>query len=284
VPYTRDDRSDVSTITHAAVITRAWRRFRPDVVHSFGRLASLGPLLLASVPKVMSYQREISPGSVRWGRRLGWNLTFAACSHHMVQPVRNLTPWRVIHNAVDVTRYHFAPAVPADAPLVFLGRIEPIKGPDLAIDIARRSGRRLVIAGNVTPEFEPFFDEKIRPHVDDRSVEYVGPVDDAAKDRLLTRAAALLMPIRWEEPFGIVMVEALACGTPVIALRRGAVPEVVTDGMTGAVCEDLDGMIAAVCRVDSFDRAACRHAAETQFSQTMLVDEYEAIYQEICPP
>ena len=283
VPYTRGDRSDVSTIAHATVITRAWRRFRPDIVHSFGRLASLGPLLLARVPKLMSYQREISPSSVRWGRRIGWNLTFAACSHHMIQPVRTLAAWRVIHNAVDVRRYHFAPVVPPDAPLVFLGRIEPIKGPDLAIDIARRAARRLIIAGNVTAEFQSFFDEKIRPHVDGRSIEYAGPVDDAAKDRLLSGAAALLMPIRWEEPFGIVMVEALACGTPVIALSRGAVPEVITDGVTGAVCRDLDGMIAAVDRVDSFDRAACRQAAETQFSQTMLVNEYEAVYQELCP-
>jgi glycosyltransferase involved in cell wall biosynthesis len=282
VSYTRRTRSDWSTIAHAAVIARAWWQARPDVIHSFGRLASLGPLLAARVPKVMSYQREISPGSVRWGRRLSRNLAFAACSYHMIQPVKDLADWHVIHNAVDASHYRFAPVVPHDAPLMFLGRIEPIKGPDLAIDLAKRTGRRLIIAGNVTPEFQSYFDEQIKPHVDGRSVQYVGPVDDEAKSRLLSSAAALLMPIRWEEPFGIVMAEALACGTPVIGLARGAVPEVVEHGITGAVCADLDAMTTAIHSIDTFDREACRRSVEVRFSKAMVVERYEALYAQIC--
>ena len=282
VSYTQRNRSDWSTVSHAAVITRAWWQTRPDVVHSFGRLASLGPLLPASVPKVMSYQREISPNSIRWGHRVGRNLTFAACSHQMIQPVKDLADWRVIHNAVDVDRYRFGRAVDADAPLVFLGRVEPIKGPDLAIELAKRCGRRVVVAGNVTEEFQPYFDEKIKPHVDDDRVRYVGPVDDEAKSELLSNAAALLMPIRWEEPFGIVMTEALACGTPVIGLARGAVPEVVTDGVTGAVCKDIDEMAAAIQSLASFDRAACRRSVETRFSKKVVVNGYESLYAELC--
>src|SRR5690606_10239267 len=112
----------------------------------------------------------------------------------------------------------------------------------------------------------------IAPHIDGLTVQYVGPVDDAAKSRLLSGAAALLMPVLWEEPFGIVMAEALACGTPVIGLGRGAVPEVVEHGVTGFVCADVAEMIAAVARIPELDRTACRRSAEERFSQRALVD------------
>jgi glycosyltransferase involved in cell wall biosynthesis len=199
----------------------------------------------------------------------------------MLEGVRHLAPWRVIHNAVDVARYRFSPAVAADAPLVFLGRIEAIKGPHLAIDIARRSGRRLVIAGNVSPEHQGYFDQHVRPLIDGYRVEYIGPVDDSQKSELLSSAAALLMPILWEEPFGIVMAEALACGTPVVGLRRGAVPEVVDEGVTGFVRDTPDELVDAVAAVAGLDRPACRRAAEQRFSAEMLVDAHEALYRDV---
>jgi glycosyltransferase involved in cell wall biosynthesis len=115
-------------------------------------------------------------------------------------------------------------------------------------------------------------------------VDYVGPVDDEAKRRLLGRAAALLMPVLWDEPFGIVMAEALACGTPVIGLARGAVPEVVSHGSTGFVCEDTDAMVAAVPRLHALSRAACRHDAETRFSQSALANAYESLFRERVDP
>ena len=268
-------------LRNTVAIAAAALRHRPDVIHSFGRLATLGPLLLARVPKFMSYQREITPDSITWGRRLaGARLTFVGCSRRLIEGLPDQTHWRVVHNAVDVERYRFAAVVPADAPLVFLGRVERIKGPHVAIGVARESGRRLVIAGNVPDGHQRFFDECIAPHVDGRNVEYMGAVDDPAKSALLSGAAALLMPVLWEEPFGIVMAEALACGTPVIGFRRGAVPEVVRDGVTGVLCGTDDGMRAAIAEIPRLSREACRRDADTRFSQRALVDAHLALYRE----
>jgi glycosyltransferase involved in cell wall biosynthesis len=149
-----------------------------------------------------------------------------------------------------------------------------------AIAIARGAGRRLVIAGNrvTTPEGEAYFEEEVAPHLDGDAVIHVGEVDDEAKARWLGCAAALLMPIEWEEPFGIVMAEALACGTPVIGFARGAVPEVVIDGRTGFVCRTPGEAVAAVARLAGINRAACRDDASRRFSSRALVDAYEHVY------
>jgi glycosyltransferase involved in cell wall biosynthesis len=275
-------RSVASTIRNASQVLSETRRRRPDLVQSFGRLAYLAPVLPRRLPKVMSYQRAITPRTVHWADRLArGTLHFTACSARLMAPVASAGAWHVIHNGVPIARYAFTEAVPDDAPLVFLGRIEEIKGPHLAIDVARETGRRLVIAGNVPDDHRAYFERTIAPHVDGRAVTFVGPVDDAEKDRLLGSAAALLMPVLWEEPFGIVMAEALACGTPVIGLARGAVPEVVDDGVTGFVCEDVRGMVQAVGRVSRLSRQACRSDAERRFSDTAIVDAYERLYREV---
>ena len=283
VPYpgTRSS-STVDTARNAAIVLRETLRQRPDVIQSFGRLAYLAPVLPLTVAKVMSYQRIITMRSVRWGSVAArGTLYFTGCSRQLIDRVSSVGVWRVIPNAVPLDRFGLRPAVAADAPLVFLGRIEPIKGPHLAIDIARASGRRLVIAGNVPEAHRRFFDERVAPHVDGRLISYVGPVDDEAKDALLGGASALLMPIQWDEPFGIVMAEALACGTPVIGLPRGAVPEVVDHGVTGFVCGTVDEMTAAVGKLAAIDRTACRRSVERRFSDAVVVSRYEALYRDV---
>lgn len=264
-----------------ATLTPCARRF--DLVHSFGRLAALLPLLpRRRLPKVQSYQRAIAPRSIRWGHRLaGSSLVFTACSTSCRRPVSHIGQWQTIYNCVPLDAYTCEPAVAADAPLVFLGRLERIKGAHTAITVARRSGRRLMIAGNVVeaPAAQRYFETEIRPHLDDDRVRYVGPVDDAEKNRLLGQAAALLMPIAWEEPFGIVMAEALACGTPVIGLDRGSVPEVVADGVTGFVCATPDEMVEAVARLGEIERAACRARCAALFSDRVVVEAYEDLYR-----
>jgi glycosyltransferase involved in cell wall biosynthesis len=177
--------------------------------------------------------------------------------------------------------YDFQPAVQHDAPLVFIGRIEEIKGTHLAIEIARRSSRRLVIAGNIPRGHRDYFERMVRPHIDGDCVKYVGPIDDREKNVLLGQAAALVMAVLWDEPFGIVMAEALACGTPVLGLRRGAVPEVVEDGVSGFVRDDIDGLVAVTSRLCDIDRAACRARAERLFSDTVMVDRYLEIYRRL---
>jgi glycosyltransferase involved in cell wall biosynthesis len=265
---------------NAWLIRRAVTDHQPDVIHSFSRLAYLAPIALHGAIKVMSYQRAVTPRSIAIGRRLfGSRVRFVACSRQMVSPAVSGPDWDVVFNAVPVDRFTFVPVVADNAPLVFLGRVERIKGPDLAIEIARRSGRRLIIAGNVPDEHRDYFDQQIAPHVDGGMVEYVGPVDDTQKVALLGRALAFLMPIRWAEPFGIVMAEALACGTPVLGLAEGSVPEVVRHGVTGFVEADVDGLVRAVGRAASLSRHTCRADAEARFSADALVQGYEGVYR-----
>ena len=253
-----------------------------DLVHSFGRIAYLLPLLPLTCPKLMSYQREVTPRSVKWGHMISrGTLHFSAASQWMMQGAQTLGDWHLVYNGVSMDLYDFSPTITIDAPLVFLGRIEHIKGTHLAIEIARRAGRRLVIAGNIPSACQSYFDEQVKPSLDGKQITYIGPVDDQQKNALLGAAAAFLMPILWEEPFGIVMVEALACGTPVLGLRRGSVPEVVEDGVTGFVRDDVDGLVEAVGHLGQLDRRASRERAERLFSDRAIVDAYLDVYRQL---
>ena len=259
-----------------------------DLVHSFGRLAALAPVLpLRGLPKIQSYQRPVPWEGVRRAARMArGSILFTGCSTSLYAGEEGRggdARWRTIFNGVDTTRYTPVARVAPDAPLVFLGRIERIKGPHHAIAIARRAGRRLLIAGNrVTDEDGArFYEREIAPLVDGETVQYVGPVDDAQKNQLLGAAAALLMPIEWDEPFGIVMAEALACGTPVIGFPRGSVPEVIADGVNGFRCRGIDDAANAVGLLDRIDRVAVRADAERRFGHHAIVDAYERVYAEL---
>lgn len=283
VPYSgASSGSRADTLRNMLTISRSVVGGGFDLVHSFGRIAYLLPLLPLPIPKLMTYQREVTPASVAWGHRLSrGTLHFSAISQWMMAGVKHLANWHLVYNGVPMHVYDFVPAVADDAPLVFLGRIEPIKGTHLAIEIAQGAGRRLVIAGNIPPAYQAYFDEQVKPHLDGERISYIGPVDDKQKNALMGTAAAFLMPILWEEPFGIVMAEALACGTPVLGLRRGAVPEVVVDGVTGFVRDDVNGLVEAVAHLAELDRGASRARAESVFSDKAVVEEYLAVYRNL---
>lgn len=270
------------TLVHAGQLTLALRHLAggPALIHSFARIAYMLPVLALPIAKVQSYQRAITPRSVRLGHRLSrGSLRFTACSDSCAQSGNVEGHWTTVYNAVPVDRFRCVERVPTDAPLMFLGRIERIKGAHHAIEVAKRTGRRLVIAGNL-PERGPDVDyaRSIVAECDGARIVYAGPVDDARKNGLLGAACCLLMPIEWEEPFGIVMAEALACGTPVVGFARGSVPEVVAHGRTGFVCRDLEDLVEAVGRVSELDRAQCRAAAEQRFSGQAMATAYEAVY------
>jgi glycosyltransferase involved in cell wall biosynthesis len=260
-----------------------------DVVHSFGRLAALLPILaIRRLPKIQSYQRRLVPWrSVRIATLAGGSsMLFTGCSTSVYSPRGKPAPagrWKTVFNGVELGRYTFRPEVASDAPLAFLGRLERIKGVHNAIKIARAAGRRLIIAGNkVQGGDEPeYFDNQIAPALNDGDVSYIGPVDDTQKDELLGKCGALLMPIEWDEPFGIVMAEALACGTPVIGYSRGSVPEVIRHGVTGFVVHNLDEAVAAVSRLDRVSRADARADCEARFSDVAIVSEYESLYTQM---
>lgn len=279
-------RSRIDTLRNILALRRAAADFRPDVVHSFARLAYLLGILPDTISKIMSYQRHVALGQTRLAQRIArrGTLHFTGCSEFIAaQGRRDGGPWYAIHNFVDLTRIDFAPGVPPDAPLLFLSRLDEVKAPDLAIAIARRAGRGLLIAGNIpgSGTDATFFRDKVAPHLGHDGIEYVGEVNDSEKNKLLGRAAALLVPIRWDEPFGIVFAEALAAGTPVIACNRGALPEIVRPGITGWLIpsNDIDAGVEAVARIPRLDRTSCRHDAETRFSLARSTDQYVALYQ-----
>jgi glycosyltransferase involved in cell wall biosynthesis len=165
--------------------------------------------------------------------------------------------------------------------LAFLGRIAPEKRTDLAIRIARKCGMPLKIAAKVDRVDREYYDERIRPMIDGSCIEYIGEISDAQKSDFLGAATALLVPIDWPEPFGLVMIEAMACGTPVIAFNRGSVPEIVEEGVTGFIVEDEEGAIGAVHRVTELSRAAIRERFEQRFTARRMAEDYLAVYRSL---
>ncbi len=278
----KNSRNLWDTVQNATALWQQVQAGQFDIVHSFSRIAYLTPILTNSTPKLMSYQREISRKTTKLAYQLaGGSLEFSAISDWMIKPVNDIGTWHMIPNGVDVSIYDFVPSIAHDAPFVFLGRIEEIKGPHLAIEIARATGRKLIIAGNIPTDKLAWVEANVFPYVDGDQITYFGPVNDTQKNTLLGQAAAFLMPILWEEPFGIVMAEALACGTPVIGLNRGAVPEVVIDGVTGIVRDSVGELVASVAEIDHISRAACRADAEARFSSDKIVDAYEGLYRNL---
>jgi glycosyltransferase involved in cell wall biosynthesis len=278
----RDSSSRRDTLRNTATLARNVVAGNFDIIHSCSRAAYLMPVLPLPIPKLMTYHRHIARRTVKLGHALSHGtLWFSTVSHHLIRHVAQFGTWRIVLDGVSLSTYEFCPDPGPDAPLVFLGRIEEIKGPHRAIEVARRTGLPLIIAGNVPPAHRDFFEAEVKPHIDGSQITYVGPVDDKTKNALLGGARALMMPISWEEPSGIVMPEAMACGTPVVGLNRGAVSEYVAHGVTGYVAEDVDGLVEGVRRLDAIDRAACRDRVERLFSDTAVVAAYENVYEEM---
>jgi glycosyltransferase involved in cell wall biosynthesis len=282
-----NSRATIDTIRNMLRVSGDVLRHDFDLVHSFARLAYMLPILPLRIPKIMTYQRMITPQRAEWAQAISFGtLHFTGCSAHLIRPFTGRSNWHVVPNGVPIERFRLREEVRHDAPLVYLGRIEEIKGVHLAIEVAQHSGRTLIIAGNIPhePHRQLYFRQRIQRHLDGKQVQYVGTVDDRQKDELLGKAAALLMPVLWDEPFGIVMAEALACGTPVIGLARGAVPEVVQNGINGFVCASVEEMVGAVDRIESINRKSCRRICEEKFSDTAVVEAYLNLYQSLVRP
>jgi len=198
----------------------------------------------------MSYQREPTVTQIKKAVQISkkGSLAFTGCSDYITRQISPYAACTTVYNGIELDKYRFNPTVPADAPLIFLGRIEPIKGIKTAINVAVAAGRKLTIAGNVPDEYIGYFEQEIKPRLC-QNVEYVGPVNDVQKNELLGQSSALLMPIGWNEPFGIVMAEAMACGTPVIGFNKGSVPEVIVHEKNGFRCDTSDEMIALVKQI-----------------------------------
>jgi glycosyltransferase involved in cell wall biosynthesis len=182
-----------------------------------------------------------------------------------------------IHHGIDLAQFTFRPA--AGTYLLFLGRIHPHKGTHLAIEVAKAVGIPLVLAGIV--QDEAYFQEQVLPHVDGQQVQYAGAAAPAERDALLGGALALLHLIAFAEPFGLSVVESLATGTPVVAFRLGSMPELLIDGSTGFLVDDVAGAIGAVGRIHELRRADCRHDVEQRFTAQRMVADYAALFETV---
>jgi len=186
----------------------------------------------------------------------------------------------VVYNAIDVDTFPYREQ--KDDYVLFLGRITPEKGTHLAIEAAKRAGMRIVLAGKVaTADEKEYFDEVVHPLLDGKHAEFIGEADAKLKRELYAGARALLLPLQWDEPFGLVMIEAMACGTPAICFPRGAAPEIVLDGKTGYLVQDVDEMVQALSRLDAIEPWLCRAHVEDNFSPSALADNYLEVYQRI---
>jgi glycosyltransferase involved in cell wall biosynthesis len=206
-------------------------------------------------------------------------LRLVAISRAQMETAPELPVAGVAYNGIDVDAVPFSSDPGED--LAFLGRMAPEKGAAEAIEIARRAGRRLRIAAKCRePEEQEYFERAVAPHVGD-GVEWLGEIGPEEKFALLGESAALVFPIAWPEPFGMVMIEAMACGTPVVATPCGSVPEVVADGRTGRIAADIEALAAAAADPGRFDRAECRRHVERRFSADAMADAYEVLIHDL---
>ncbi len=253
------------------------------LIHNFGRLAYLLPIINHPVKKIMTYGREITGKNVRSIERLPYkNIVFTGCSDNLISRAGASTNWKTVYNAIDFNKYTLRDSVPVDAPLIFLGRIERIKGCHIAIKVALATGNKLIIAGNkssLTKEIE-YFKTEIDPFIDGKQIRYIGEVNDAQKNEYLGQSRALLFPIQWNEPFGIVMIEAMACGTPVIGFGKGSVPEVIEEGITGFITQTQEEMVQKVKQLSTISRSECRKRAKSRFDVQRIAGQYLDSFKE----
>jgi len=264
---------------HRAYETVRRRSF--DVIHDHSGLIGI---LVASqarlqAPVVATLHGSLSEAEGDFLRAVARQVKLVAISHAQQATVAGVE-WRaVVHNAVDARQYQ-AVTDPADKGdyIVELARINPDKGQHIAIEVAKRMNTRLVLAGKVDPEAEDYFEDSIRPNLNG-NVEWHENVKGKEKAQLLANARALVFPIQWEEPFGMAIVEAMVSGTPVIAFRNGAAAEVVEDGVTGFLADDLDGMVDAFERLGEIDLKRCAEHATERFGLARMATGYCNVYE-----
>ncbi|MGH9123182.1 MAG: glycosyltransferase family 4 protein [Acidimicrobiales bacterium] len=265
-------------VLHAARAAAALADLEVDVVHDH---CLAGPLLARNrpLPTVITAHGPVTGAIGDYLSTLDHTVGVVAISQAQ-QNLRSDVNWvATIYNALDVSTYQVGAG--DGGYVLFLGRFNQDKGAHLAIDAARAAGRRILLAGKLNEAAErEYFDAFVQPRLG-ADAEYVGQADAAGKRDLLMGAEALMFPIRWEEPFGIVMIEAMACGTPVVALRRGSVPEVVDDGRTGIIVDRPDQLPEAIDRASLLRRDDCRAHVEANFDVPTMVSSYEAVYQEL---
>jgi len=265
---------------HAADAYAAAAAWGADLIHDHTLVGPLMAPQVCRVPVVTTNHGPFDPELSALYRVVARQVPVIAISHHQASTAGEVPVAAVIHHGVDVAQFPIGTGSGGYA--LFLGRMNPAKGVDRAIRVARAAGVPLRIAAKMRePAEHDYFRARVAPLLGG-PVEYVGEVGGADKLALLAEATCLLNPIAWPEPFGMVMVESLACGTPVVATPSGAAPEIVEDQQTGFLRTDDDGLAAAVLAAADLDRSACRQAAKERFSATRMAAEHLALFRQLC--
>ncbi len=251
-----------------------------DVVHDHTLAGLFLGVRRDGIPQVTTVHGPFDEHVRDLYRRVASDVPIVAISHDQARRAPpDLPIARVIHHGIVPADYAFDES--GGEHVVFLGRMSPDKGVETAIDVSRRAGRPLLIAAKLREAGERAYFESVIEPLLDGDVRFVGEADAATKVEMLTSAAALINPIRWPEPFGLVMIEALACGTPVVSGRHGAAPEIVDHGRTGFLADDTDELVAGLRRVDEIDRRHCRFVVERRFSAERMAADYLDLYREV---
>ena len=280
--FTLQEMRDVAPALHLAMIGEVMQRAGDfDVIHSHVDYFPWAFAPFVSTPLLTTMHGRLD--GAYWPPLIERfpKTPLVSISHHQRVPLALLHPHWVgtVYNGIPVDQFPFSEK-PGDY-FLFLGRIAVEKRPDWAVEVAKRTGIKLKVAAKVDPYDQEYFDHEIKPLFDHPLVEYLGEADEQEKRQLLAGAYALLFPIDWPEPFGLVQIEALACGTPVLAMNRGSVPELLRHGITALIGNSVDELVALAPRLGALDRRACRREAERRFSAGVMADGYEQAYARV---
>lgn len=251
-----------------------------DVIHAFHLAPKMLPFVnLTKTPTVFTLH---DPMDAKWNNVIKYcrwrnKASYISISDNQRQGMPDLNYIGTVYNGMDIDKFYYNDS-PKDY-LAFLGRYSPEKGTDAAVQVAYKSGEKLKIAGNIWGN--GFYNEKVIPYLQKGKIEDIGFLSKEKISDFLANAKALLFPVKWREPFGLAMIEAMACGTPVIAFDSGSVPEIIKHGKTGFVVENEQGMIEAIKNIDKIDRRECRKHVEKNFTTEKMVDGYEKAYEKI---
>ena len=248
-----------------------------DIIHSHVGCAGLPYSSLVKTPTVHTMHGIFTPDNEKMFRQFAWQ-PYISISEAQREPRLGLNYIHTVYNGIDTKAYPFCATPNQPAYLAFVGRLSPEKGPLQAIEIARASGLPLKMAGKIDAVDRAFYSEQLESHIDGEQIQYLGEVSHDEKVALLSGATATLFPITWREPFGLVMIESMATGTPIIGMALGSVPEVIAHEKTGFVCHSIEKMVESVPLVSKLDRQTCRDYVINNFSVESMTDQYLRAY------
>jgi len=251
-----------------------------DLIHSHVGCSALLPSSLVKTPTLHTLHGIFTPDNQKLFHQFAAQ-PYSSITNAQREPRLGLNYVATVYNGIQLSEYPFQADIDQPPYLAFVGRISPEKGPQHAIAVAKTAGLPLKMAGKVDPVDTSFYRDEIQPLIDGDQIQYLGEVSHAEKVDLLGRAVATLFPITWREPFGLVMIESMAAGTPVIGRGMGSVPEVISHGQTGFICQSLEEMVDCVPAAMNLDRQTCRDYAASRFSLAQMTDAYEVAYQKV---